>query len=43
MDNELIEAALPVLSGEKSSITLNMTINNECRAFSSTLSYHISM
>ncbi|XP_015600408.1 putative glutamate synthase [NADPH] isoform X3 [Cephus cinctus] len=42
LDNQLIEQAAPVLSGQKKSVDIEMTINNECRAFASTLSYHIS-
>lgn len=41
-DNILIEKAIPVLNGEKKSVSIEMTINNETRAFGSTLSYHIS-
>jgi glutamate synthase (NADPH/NADH) len=43
LDNELIEAAAPVLQGVKSRVDLVMKISNEDRAFASTLSYHISM
>ncbi|XP_043275732.1 glutamate synthase [NADH] isoform X2 [Venturia canescens] len=42
LDNKLIEEANKILNGEKKSIDIEMTINNECRAFASTLSYHIS-
>jgi glutamate synthase (NADPH/NADH) len=41
-DNVLIEKVMPVLNGEEKSINIEMTINNETRAFGSTLSYHIS-
>lgn len=43
LDNTLIEACEPVLSGKQNRIDLEYTINNECRAFTSTLSYHISI
>lgn len=43
MDNELIEAAAPVLQGVKRRVDIVMNISNEDRAFASTLSYHISM
>ncbi|GLG95437.1 NADPH:adrenodoxin oxidoreductase, mitochondrial [Gryllus bimaculatus] len=43
LDNKLIEAAAPVIAGSKSSVDIEMLINNEDRAFASTLSYHISM
>jgi hypothetical protein len=43
LDNELIEAAAPVLQGVKSRVNIDMKISNEDRAFASTLSYHISM
>lgn len=41
-ENELIEKAMPVLIGKEKSVTIETTINNETRAFGSTLSYHIS-
>ncbi|OXU24667.1 hypothetical protein TSAR_002428 [Trichomalopsis sarcophagae] len=41
-ENALIEKCRPVLNGEQKSVTVEMTINNETRAFGSTLSYHIS-
>ncbi|XP_014214359.1 putative glutamate synthase [NADPH] isoform X1 [Copidosoma floridanum] len=41
-DNQLIDRAMPVLNGQQNSVTIEMTINNETRAFGSTLSYHIS-
>ncbi|RZF40660.1 hypothetical protein LSTR_LSTR012761 [Laodelphax striatellus] len=43
LDNQLIAAATPVINGEQKSINVEFTINNECRAFGSTLSYAISM
>lgn len=43
LDNELIKAARPVIDGTVKTVTVNLNINNECRAFASTLSYHISM
>uniref|UniRef100_A0A1S6KZN6 Glutamate synthase [NADH] n=2 Tax=Nilaparvata lugens TaxID=108931 RepID=A0A1S6KZN6_NILLU len=43
LDNQLIAAATPVINGEQKSIDVELTINNECRAFGSTLSYAISM
>ncbi|XP_023287581.1 glutamate synthase [NADH], amyloplastic isoform X2 [Orussus abietinus] len=42
LDNKLIELAAPVLSGQQKGVDLELTINNECRAFASTLSYHVS-
>nr|XP_046492605.1 glutamate synthase [NADH] isoform X2 [Neodiprion pinetum] len=42
LDNKLLEEAAPVLEGLKKSVSIQMSINNECRAFASTLSYHIS-
>ncbi|XP_056630198.1 uncharacterized protein LOC130440850 [Diorhabda sublineata] len=41
-DNELIEKSQPVIDGVQKSIDIEMKINNEERAFGSTLSYHIS-
>ncbi|XP_033228297.1 putative glutamate synthase [NADPH] isoform X2 [Belonocnema kinseyi] len=41
-DNLLIEKAQAVINGEEKSVEIEMTINNESRAFASTLSYHIS-
>ena len=41
-DNILIDKVQPVLEGKEKSVTIEMTINNETRAFASTLSYHIS-
>ncbi|PNF31497.1 Glutamate synthase [NADH], amyloplastic [Cryptotermes secundus] len=43
LDNDLIEAAAPVLQGVKPRVDIEMKITNEDRAFASTLSYHISM
>lgn len=43
MDNILIAAAQPVIDGTQKSVNIELTINNECRAFASTLNYHISM
>ncbi|GFG41054.1 hypothetical protein Cfor_06824, partial [Coptotermes formosanus] len=43
LDNELIEAAAPVLQGVKRRVDIVMNITNEDRAFASTLSYYISM
>ncbi|PSN37438.1 Glutamate synthase 1 [NADH] [Blattella germanica] len=43
LDNQLLEAAAPVLQGVKSSVDIALKITNEDRAFGSTLSYHISM
>lgn len=42
LDNELIEKSQPVINGVQKSIDIEMKINNEERAFGSTLSYHIS-
>jgi glutamate synthase (NADPH/NADH) len=42
LDNKLVELAEPVLSGEKNRVDIEMNINNECRAFASTLSYHVA-
>ncbi|PSN33244.1 hypothetical protein C0J52_22643 [Blattella germanica] len=43
LDNQLLEAAAPVLQGVKSSVDIALKITNEDRAFGSTLSYHISI
>lgn len=43
MDNIVIAAAQPVIDGLQKSVDIELIINNECRAFVSTLSYHISM
>ncbi|XP_044268260.1 glutamate synthase 1 [NADH], chloroplastic isoform X2 [Tribolium madens] len=42
LDNQLIEKAKGVIEGTQKSINIEMKITNECRAFTSTLSYHIS-
>ncbi|XP_026474979.1 glutamate synthase [NADH], amyloplastic isoform X2 [Ctenocephalides felis] len=42
LDNKLIEQAQSVISGEQKHIEITMIINNECRAFGSTLSYEIA-
>ncbi|KYN05005.1 Glutamate synthase [NADH], amyloplastic [Cyphomyrmex costatus] len=42
LDNKLIELAGPVLNGIHNRVDIEMNINNECRAFGSTLSYHIA-
>ncbi|KAJ8680883.1 hypothetical protein QAD02_016670 [Eretmocerus hayati] len=41
-DNILIDKVSPVLNGQQKTVDIEMTINNETRAFASTLSYHIS-
>ncbi|KAL0267203.1 UNVERIFIED_CONTAM: hypothetical protein PYX00_009546 [Menopon gallinae] len=43
LDNKVISAAMPVLNKEKKSISMELNITNEDRAFGSTLSYHIAM
>lgn len=43
LDNQLIEKARTVIDGTQKNVVIDMNINNECRAFASTLSYHISM
>lgn len=43
LDNQLIEKARPVIEGTEKNVRIDMNITNECRAFGSTLSYHISM
>lgn len=43
LDNQLIEKARPVIEGAEKHVTIDLNITNECRAFGSTLSYHISM
>lgn len=43
LDNQLIERAKPVIEGAEKNVVIDMKINNECRSFGSTLSYHISM
>ncbi|XP_015429364.1 PREDICTED: putative glutamate synthase [NADPH] isoform X2 [Dufourea novaeangliae] len=42
LDNRVIHLARDVLSGKQSHVDIELTINNESRAFASTLSYHIS-
>ncbi|XP_060518739.1 uncharacterized protein LOC132697335 isoform X2 [Cylas formicarius] len=42
LDNQLISKAQPVIDGTQNSVDIDMKITNEDRAFSSTLSYHIS-
>ena len=42
LDNRVIELAEPVLNGKQDSVDIELNINNECRAFASTLSYRIS-
>ncbi|RZC34842.1 glutamate synthase 1 [NADH], chloroplastic [Asbolus verrucosus] len=42
LDNQLIDMAKGVLEGAEKSVDIEMKITNECRAFTSTLSYHIS-
>ncbi|XP_049540624.1 uncharacterized protein LOC125954403 [Anopheles darlingi] len=41
-DNELIKRAMGVIEGAANELTIDMKINNEERAFSSTLSYEIA-
>lgn len=43
LDNQLIEKARPVIEGTQKKVVIDMNIHNECRAFASTLSYHVSM
>lgn len=43
LDNQLIERAKSVIDGAEKNVLIEMNINNECRAFASTLSYYISM
>ncbi|EFA03092.1 uncharacterized protein LOC658584 isoform X1 [Tribolium castaneum] len=42
LDNQLIEKAKSVIEGTQKTVDIEMKITNECRAFTSTLSYHIS-
>lgn len=42
LDNKLIELAEPVLNGIHNRVDLEMNINNECRAFGTTLSYYVA-
>ncbi|XP_073839510.1 uncharacterized protein [Musca autumnalis] len=41
-DNELIAKIQPIFNGTEDNVTVKMRINNEERAFASTLSYHIA-
>lgn len=43
LDNKLIDQSKGVIEGTEKSVNIEMNITNECRAFGSTLSYHISM
>ncbi|XP_035687189.1 glutamate synthase [NADH], amyloplastic-like isoform X1 [Branchiostoma floridae] len=43
LDNKLVEEASDVLEGKKPTVDIRMNIQNEARAFASTLSYNISM
>lgn len=43
LDNKLIEQSKDVIDGTEKCANIVMNITNECRAFGSTLSYHISM
>lgn len=42
LDNKLIELAEPVMNREQNRVDIEMNINNECRAFGTTLSYHVA-
>lgn len=42
LDNKLIEQAKQVINGKQKSVKISLMINNECRAFGSTLSYEIA-
>lgn len=42
IDNELIERCRKLIEGDEKHVTIDMTINNEDRAFTSTLSYEIA-
>ncbi|XP_043577717.1 glutamate synthase [NADH] isoform X1 [Bombus pyrosoma] len=42
LDNHVIELAMDLLKGKQKRIDIELNINNECRAFAATLSYHIS-
>lgn len=42
LDNELIKLSEPLFCGDRRRVDMEMNINNECRAFASTLSYRIS-
>lgn len=43
LDKQLVELSKDVINGNRDSVKIEMKIHNECRAFASTLSYHISM
>lgn len=43
LDNQLIDFSQGVIDGTQKIANIEMKITNECRAFASTLSYHISM
>ncbi|XP_012539553.2 putative glutamate synthase [NADPH] isoform X1 [Monomorium pharaonis] len=42
LDNKLIELVQPVINGVHNRVDIEMEINNECRAFGSTLSYYVA-
>ncbi|CAH0556615.1 unnamed protein product [Brassicogethes aeneus] len=42
LDNTVIEKAKAVIEGTQKTVDMELKIHNECRAFASTLSYHIS-
>lgn len=42
LDNKLIELAEPIFNGRQNRVDIEMNINNECRTFGSTLSYHVA-
>lgn len=42
LDNRVIELAMGMLKGKQNRVDIELNINNECRAFAATLSYHIS-
>jgi glutamate synthase (NADPH/NADH) len=42
LDNQLLAMTAPVLEGKQSRVDIEMDIVNSCRAFASTLSYHIA-
>lgn len=42
LDNCVIELITDVLNGKQNCVDIELNINNECRAFAATLSYHIS-
>lgn len=43
MDQQILKEAESVLNGNSDNVTINTTIHNEVRAFTSTLSYHIAL